>query len=185
MAFLLSNAVSGGRRAGLLVAFGAASGMVIHTIMAAAGLAALFERAPTVYTAIRYLGALYLALLAVQAFRRSGEVQMPSTPAHTAWPVFWRGLLNNLANPKIVVFYVAFLPQFIDPMTGRSTMQFLILGGLFTLIGLVLDIGVGLSAGRLGEVLQRSPQLGRYLDRFAGGVFALLAGRLILETWRE
>jgi threonine/homoserine/homoserine lactone efflux protein len=177
MVFIVANGITGGPRAGLAAAFGAAAGMVVHTVAAALGLAALFLHAPLAYDLVRIAGAGYLLWLAVKAFRSAGVAvpAQPGAPAGTA-RVFVRALANNLANPKVILFFVSYLPQFVDRSRGHVTVQFLVLGALFLLVGLVVvDIPIGLCAGRAGRLLARRAAVGRLLGKAAGTIYAGLA----------
>jgi threonine/homoserine/homoserine lactone efflux protein len=180
MLFIVASGITGGARAGVAAAFGAAAGMVVHTVAAALGLAALFLHLPLVYDLVRIAGAGYLLWLAAQAWR-SAEVAIPARLGTTAVParparVFVRALLNNLANPKVIVFFVGYLPQFVDRDRGHVTVQLLVLGGLFLLVGLVVvDIPIGLCAGRAGRLLARRRAVARLLGKAAGTIYAGLA----------
>jgi threonine/homoserine/homoserine lactone efflux protein len=181
MLFIVANGITGGARAGVAAAFGAAAGMVVHTVAAALGLAALFLHAPLVYDLVRVAGAGYLLWLAVKAWRSAG-VAVPTPPGTPSAPVgaarvFVRALANNLANPKVIVFFVGYLPQFVDYSRGHVTAQFLVLGVLFLLVGLVVvDVPVGLCAGRAGRLLARRAAAARLLGKAAGTIYAGLAG---------
>ena len=178
MLFIVANGITGGVRAGVAAAFGAAAGMVVHTVAAALGLAALFLHAPLAYDLVRIAGAGYLLWLAAKAFRATG----PAVPARLGTPearaarVFVRALANNLANPKVILFFVSYLPQFVDRSRGHVTVQFLILGLLFLLVGLVVvDLPIGLYAGRAGQLLARRRAVTRLLGKAAGTIYAGLA----------
>jgi threonine/homoserine/homoserine lactone efflux protein len=180
MLFIVANGITGGARAGVAAAFGAAAGMVVHTVAAALGLAALFLHAPLAYDLVRIAGAGYLLWLAAKAFRATG----PAVPARLGTPeapvraarVFVRALANNLANPKVILFFVSYLPQFVDRSRGHVTVQFLILGLLFLLVGLVVvDLPIGLCAGRAGQLLARRRAVTRLLGKAAGTIYAGLA----------
>jgi threonine/homoserine/homoserine lactone efflux protein len=180
MLFIVANGITGGARAGVAAAFGAAAGMVVHTVAAALGLAVLFLHAPLVYDLVRVAGAGYLLWLAARAWRSAGLAvpAQPGAPGATARParVFVRALANNLANPKVVLFFVSYLPQFVDRGRGHVTVQFLLLGGLFLLVGLVVvDVPIGLCAGRAGRFLARRLAVARLLSKVAGTVYAGLA----------
>jgi threonine/homoserine/homoserine lactone efflux protein len=142
-------------------------------------LATLFVHAPLIYNLVRIAGALYLLWLAVTSFRssQSGPGQLlPANATSRPARVFVRALVNNLANPKVIVFFVSYLPQFVDPARGHVTTQFLVLGALFLLVGLVVvDIPIGVCAGRAGQLLARRPTLGRLLGKAAGTIYAGLA----------
>jgi threonine/homoserine/homoserine lactone efflux protein len=181
MLFILSQGMSGGPRAGVAAALGAATGMVVHTCAAAIGLAALFLRAPAAYDAVRVAGAAYLLWLAAGHLRSRGR--LAGAMAHPGrGRAFRRAMLNNLANPKVIVFYVAFLPQFVDRGSGAVGLQFLALGFAFLLIGLAIDVPVGLLAGRLGDFLRRRDAARRVLDRLVGGVLGALGVRLLVSS---
>jgi threonine/homoserine/homoserine lactone efflux protein len=181
MLFLIANGVAGGARAGVAVAFGTAAGMLVHTTLTALGLAALLRAAPEALAVIKVIGALYLFWLALQAFRTRRQ-SMDTEPAghrNRFWSLFGRGALNNLGNPKIVVFYVVFLPQFVDPAVGHVTRQLFILGGTMLSVGLVVDLQIGLLAGLLRGVLLRSRIFRRALNKISGTIYGALAARLI------
>ncbi len=184
--FILANGVAGGPRAGVAAAFGAASGMLVHTGAAAAGLAALFRAAPTVYDGVRLAGAAYLLWLAVGHFRSGGGLGAlePATSSSSTRRVYLRAMLNNLANPKVILFFVAFLPQFIVRGGAPAVLQFVVLGGLFLLVGLVLDVAIGILAGRIGEAVRRREWVTRLLDRLAGTIFAGIGLRMALSDKR-
>jgi threonine/homoserine/homoserine lactone efflux protein len=186
MLFILANGIAGGPRAGIAAAFGAATGMVVHTAAAAAGLAAVFQAAPPIYDALRLAGAAYLLWLALGHFRSAGGLGAvePATGRSSARRVYLRSVLNNLANPKVILFFVAFLPQFVVRGGGPPGLQFAVLGGLFLLVGLVLDVAIGALSGRIGVALRRREWVRRLLDRVAGTIFVGLGLRLALSDKR-
>jgi len=168
---------------GVAAAFGAATGMVVHTIAATLGLAALFRSAPAVYDAVRLIGAAYLIWLAIGRLR-GGERSLANAAVRSGSPrrTYVRALVNNLANPKVIVFYVAFLPQFVAPSAGDPRLQFALLGFVFLAIGLVVDILIGSLAGGVGETLRTRAWVARLIDRVAGCVYAGLGARLALSN---
>jgi threonine/homoserine/homoserine lactone efflux protein len=185
MLFIIANGVAGGRRAGVAAALGAATGVVVQTAAAAAGLSALFAAAPAAFDVVRFVGVAYLAWLAVKHWR-SAALQLVSEdgamPAERApRRVYVRGLLNNLANPKVIVFFIAFLPQFVVPAAGNVHVQLVILGLVFMLVGLVLDVAIGSMAGHIGALLRKRDGLAKVLDRIVGTIFGALAVRLALQ----
>ncbi|MFJ5901875.1 LysE family translocator [Streptomyces sp. NPDC093064] len=184
MMFLVAMGGRGGPRTGLLAALGVGCGALVHVFAAMLGLSALFLALPTLYYALRWIGAVYLLYLAVKAFRdRSpigadeGEAGCGGGPSR--WRAFGQGALTNLLNPKVILFNVAFLPQFVRPALGHVPLQFLILGLTLVLIGLAVDMTVGLLSGRLAAVLRRSNRVARGLNIFSGSVFTGLAVRLV------
>ncbi|HEX6075178.1 MAG TPA: LysE family translocator [Micromonosporaceae bacterium] len=180
MAYVLAHALSQGTLAGVVASLGMAIGMMVHTTAAALGLATLLQASPVAYDVIRYVGAAYLIYIGFQAWRSDPHgpeaEQRPVVPLRV---VLWRAAATNVFNPKIVLFYVAFLPQFVDGQRGNVTAQFLILGLVFVIIGLLVDSAVALLGGHVNRWLKhRSPQ--RVLNRIAAAVFFGLAVRLII-----
>jgi threonine/homoserine/homoserine lactone efflux protein len=178
MLFCLASGMKGGPRAGFLAALGAASGEVVHISASAVGLAALFRAAPPLFEAVRILGAAYLALLGLRALRnRNREI---AAHAGSSARAYWRGLATNLLNPKMALFSIAFLPQFVDPHAGSVAVQFLVLGACFVALEIVVDGTVGLLAGRLAGLL-RAPRARRNLNVAAGSIYLGLGARVALE----
>jgi threonine/homoserine/homoserine lactone efflux protein len=179
MMFCLGQGLRSGRRAAMAANFGIAAGGMVHTTLAALGLGALVAAHPAAFEAIRWLGVGYLLWLAVGALRASAfaaEAQVVPTSANRA---FWQGLMVNLLNPKVILFILAFLPQFVDP--ARPILpQFLTLGVVFSIGGLMVNGAVGLFAGSIGQRLARSAGLSRWLSRVSAGIFGALALRLAL-----
>ncbi|MCD7443643.1 LysE family translocator [Streptomyces lincolnensis] len=179
MMFIVAMGGRGGPTAGVMAAFGVACAMLVHAIAAALGLSALFLTLPTLYHVLRWAGAAYLLYLAVKAFRdRSmpGEEGAPAGPGMRR--AFWQGAVTNLLNPKVILFNVAFLPQFVDPSLGHVRGQFLVLGVTIVVMGFLWDGFVGLLSGRLAGLLRRSRRVNRALNIVSGTVFAGLAVRL-------
>lgn len=183
MMFIVAMGGRGGPTAGALAALGVACGALVHVFAAMLGLSALFLSFPTLYYALRWIGAAYLLFLAVKALRdRSplgGGQDDADSPAVSRWRAFGQGMLTNLLNPKVILFNVAFLPQFVSPALGHVPLQFLTLGLTMVLIGLAVDMTVGLLSGRLAALLRRSTRVARGLNIFSGTVFTGLAVRLI------
>lgn len=179
MMFCLGQGLRSGRRAAMAANFGIAVGGVVHVTLAALGLGALVAAHPATFEAIRWLGVAYLLWLAFRALRAqafaSGAVVVPTS----ATKAFWQGLMVNLLNPKVILFILAFLPQFVDP--ARAILpQFLTLGLVFSAGGLIVNGVVGWFAGSIGQRLARSAGLGRWLSRISAGIFGALALRLAL-----
>jgi threonine/homoserine/homoserine lactone efflux protein len=184
MMFIVAMGGRGGPTAGVMAAFGVACAMLVHTVAAALGLSALFTTLPTLYHVLRWVGAAYLLYLAVKAFRdRSvpGEDGNADTGSGMR-RAFWQGAVTNLLNPKVILFNVAFLPQFVDPSLGHVPGQLLLLGGTLVLMGFLWDGCVGLLAGRLADLLRRSRRVNRWLNIVSGTVFTGLAVRLAVTS---
>lgn len=189
MLFIVANAGVGGRRAGVVAAAGMSTGLAVHTAAAAAGLTALIGAAPEALTVIRVLGALFLIHLAVSSWKASRTAAGPAAPAapiprRSLRKVYAMATLTNLANPKIVLFYLAFLPQFLTtgPHAWPVWAQLLTLGAVFIAVGFPVDATIGLTAGGLAERLLHRPSVRRRLDQVCAAIFGGLAVRLLLDT---
>lgn len=187
MMYIVANAVAAGRRTGVVAALGMSSGIAGHTILAALGLGALIQAAPAVLDGLRIVGAVILLYLAYTAWKASREPHDLTTPDTTAGlrstrRVYAMAVLTNLSNPKVIIFYLAFLPQFITTGPGSipATAQLLVLGGMLIVIGLSVDATIGLLAGTLSEKVLRRPGFRRWLERLSAAMFGALATRLLL-----
>jgi threonine/homoserine/homoserine lactone efflux protein len=174
MMFCLGQGLRSGPRAALAADAGIALGCMVHVLTAGAGLGAVVSRAPVVFDVIRWLGVLCLLWLAYVALT-SGPVRESTQGAATH--AFRDGLIVNLANPKVILFVLAFLPQFVDPARPVLS-QFLLLGTIISLGGLIVNGILGLSAGGIGHRLARSPKANRWLGRISATIFVALAVRL-------
>jgi threonine/homoserine/homoserine lactone efflux protein len=178
MMFCLGQGIRGGWRAALAADFGIALGAFVHVTLAGLGLGALVASYPWVFDAIRWIGVGYLLWLAWGAF--TGPGLAAEGVAIRPGRAFQQALLVNLTNPKVILFVLAFIPQFVDPARGPVLEQFLIFGAVLCLGGLVVNGLVGVFAGGLGSRMARSPRLARGLGLASGGIFAGLAVRLAL-----
>jgi threonine/homoserine/homoserine lactone efflux protein len=179
MMFCLGQGLKSGRRAAMAANFGIALGGMVHTTLAALGLGALVAAHPAAFEAIRWLGVGYLLWLAIGALRASPFAAEAQVTASSTSRAFWQGLMVNLLNPKVILFILAFLPQFVDP-TRPILPQFLTLGLVFSLGGLLVNGAVGLFAGSIGQRVARSASLARWLSRISATIFGALALRLAL-----
>ncbi|MGE5515052.1 MAG: LysE family translocator [Bacteroidota bacterium] len=178
---VLSLSLARGRQQGVAFGLGCAAGCLSHTALAALGVSALIAASPWAFLALKVVGGLYLAWLGVQVLRHAGT----ATAAPAAAPggtraLFLRGLLANAINPKVILFFLAFLPQFVAPARGDAALQTLVLGLIFTLQAALLFGLLGLFAGHLGQSLTRHPAVERWLHRIAGITFIGLGARLVL-----
>ena len=183
--FLLtvSRTLQAGARAGVAAALGIGAGCGVHAAAAAFGLTAVLALYPGGFVVIQWSGAAYLAWLGLglllQAWRGQGT-DVPSTPAgavRSGWAEFRTGLLTNVLNPKVALFFLAFVPQFIAPTASAKTAAFLVLGALFVVQGTLFLLAVVALATRL-RALRWPASTGRWLHGSAGLLFALLAWRL-------
>ena len=179
---VLGLGMSRGRRAGVAFGLGCALGCLNHTLLAALGVGALIAASPTAFDALRIAGGLYLAWIGVQAIRHARPLSAPpggSQRPESTSRLFLKGLVANAINPKVVLFFLAFLPQFVDEGRGSAGWQIAGLGLVFTAATAAIFGGIGWAAGGLGERLARHPAAGAWLDRAAGGIFIALGARLL------
>lgn len=179
MAFVVSHGAAHGPRAGLAAALGIGLADLVYTALTAAGLAAAVAAWPPAFDVIRYAGAVYLLWLAYKTLRLSVRAQPGSAPTgHNGWRICARSALNCLLNPKAILFYMVFLPQFVEPARGRAAWQIVVLGCLLTATSLVFHSLLGVLSGSTRKLLDaRAGKLG---SRALAAVFALLALRLAL-----
>lgn len=174
--FASASGLAGGPRAGVAAALGVALGGVLHTLLAAAGLAALLVASPVAFEVVRWLGAGYLLFLAVKSWRGAQTENVAG--ARRLGRAIRQGFVTNALNPKVALFVLAFLPQFTNPETGPVWQQILVLGLMFSFTGFFITAGYGAIAGIAGEALGRATG---WMGKVAAVVFALLAVRLVFE----
>jgi len=178
---VLSMGISRGRRAGIAFGLGCALGCLSHTLLAVVGVSALVAASPVAFAALKVAGGVYLLWMGVQAWRHAGAVRvggdaMNETPLRQ---LFVKGLIANAINPKVVLFFLSFLPQFVVASQGQVEWQLGLLGVLFTAQAALLFGLLGWFSGGIGAWLNRRPSVGQWLDRLAGTVFIGLGVRMI------
>ena len=183
-AYIAAVAVDRGVRAGIVSAAGMALGMVVHVAAAVLGLAVVLASAPGVLKAVRLCGAVYLAWLAFSTLRAARQTGLAGRAPPPDRQVVRRAVLTNMTNPKVILFFAAFLPQFVRAGHGPNALQLLTLGAIFLLVGLAIDTAIGLTAGKVGEVLAPGSHAATALSVISGLTFATLAGLLVLDAVR-
>ena len=179
--FVLSQSALFGSRSGLLVTLGLCTGLLVHIAAATLGVAAIFQTSPLAFNLLKALGAAYLVLLAVQAFRAGAAgLEVGAHSGSGARALYFRGIIMNVTNPKVALFFLAFLPQFTDSARGSVALQMLLLGSFFMVSTLLVFGAVACFAGFLGDRLQRSGALQKTLNRVAGAIFIGLSVRLLM-----
>ena len=179
--FILGRSLAGGRGAGVAAAIGITAGSVIHTFLAALGLSALLATSPQAFLAVKLAGAAYLVYAGVRALltRTSG---LPGADARSAaagrWSAFRSGVLSNLLNPKVALFFLALMPQFIDAASTHKVLAFLVLGLTFVTLGVVWCCVLAVGAASLRGVFMRRPSMATVLNRIAGVMFIALGVKL-------
>lgn len=179
--FVLSQSALFGSRSGLQVTLGLCTGLLLHIAAATLGVAAIFQTSPLAFNLLKAVGAAYLVLLAVQAFRAGAAgLEVGSQAGSGVRALYFRGIIMNVTNPKVALFFLAFLPQFTDGARGSVALQMLLLGSFFMVSTLLVFGAVACFAGFLGDRLQRSGALQKTLNRVAGAIFIGLAVRLLV-----
>jgi threonine/homoserine/homoserine lactone efflux protein len=183
IAFILGQTLRGGRRAGFSAMFGIWTGAFGHVIMAALGLSAVLVASATAFTVVKWAGAAYLVWLGVSALRSQGGrfVAESGRVSSRLLPVFRQGVLVALLNPKVAVFFLAFLPQFVAPGAGPVWAQMLLHGTLIIVVAAFIEPLLVLGGHRLGRALQANPRIGAWLERSLGALFIALGLRLALQ----
>lgn len=180
--FVLTQSAVSGRKAGVAVVLGLCTGLIGHSAAVAMGVAVIFQTSQLAFTILKYMGGAYLAYLAVQAFRAStAPIDSPVTAGYlNLWKLYRRGIFMNITNPKVSIFFLAFLPQFVIPERGAVTLQILILGGVFIGATIIVFGTIAMLAGTLGEWLKNSYRARTILNKIAGIVFLGLAVKLVM-----
>ncbi|MGO4377305.1 LysE family translocator [Pseudoduganella sp. RAF53_2] len=179
---VLGMGMSRGRKQGMAFGLGCALGCLSHTILATLGVSALIAASPTAFTALKMCGGLYLIWLGIGALRSRGgaRVDGAALPDESLLRLFGKGMFANAINPKVVLFFLSFLPQFVVAARGDVSAQTAQLGLLFTLQACILFGLLGYFSGAVGKWINRNPRAGMWLDRVAGAIFVGLGLRLII-----
>jgi threonine/homoserine/homoserine lactone efflux protein len=181
--FVLMQSALHGRRAGIFITLGLCTGLLVHTALVALGVAALIMVSATAFLILKLVGASYLVYLAVRSLRASASTLASERASPlTAGRYYLRGILMNLSNPKVAIFFLAFLPQFARPDAGSITLQLLVLGALFIVVALIVFSLIASLSGWLAGSLARSARAQILLNRLAALVFLGLAARLALSS---
>ncbi|HLV75803.1 MAG TPA: LysE family translocator [Vulgatibacteraceae bacterium] len=173
--YITARSIGEGRRAGLASAFGVETGTLVHIAAAAAGLSALVAASATAFGVLRYAGAAYLVYLAYRTLRGGDDGDGPALRPQPLRRVYLDGVLVNVLNPKVVLFFLAFLPQFVDRRAGAVPLQIALMGLMVVLFGLLSDIAYALAAGSIGTWLRARPAF-RRRQRYATGLVYLGLG---------
>jgi threonine/homoserine/homoserine lactone efflux protein len=181
MFYVITRGMAHGRRAGMLSAIGVVCGILVHTSAAALGLTLILQTSAFAFLFVKLIGAAYLIYLGIQAWRDKStfRLQTSALPV-TSRALFWQGVLSNVLNPKIAIFFLAFLPQFVNRGSSHVALQMIILGVTFACFGLSFLLIVGYSSGTIGRWLLDRPRYAQFFQRFAAGILIGLGIRLAL-----
>jgi threonine/homoserine/homoserine lactone efflux protein len=180
MTLFLGQTLTGGRVRGFAAMLGAFTGIIGHTLLAAFGLSALLAASATAFTVVKFVGAAYLLWLAVDAIRRGSALTLRNEagPPRSLWQIYLMGVGVNLLNPKVVMFFVTFLPQFVSAEDPHAGAKMLFLGLYFNLLGLPACAALILTAERFTAAIRRSPRVMRLIDWSFAGLMGAFAARL-------
>ncbi|MBW8746156.1 MAG: LysE family translocator [Acidobacteria bacterium] len=168
---VLVRGISQGRMAGFVAACGFAFGVIFHTTIAAVGLAAVLRASPVAFQMIKYAGAAYLFWIGIKSWRSGSLSVAGNAPKKSLWLVFRQCVIGNMLNPKVTLFFLVFLPQFVQKNGPSPAIQMMILGGIFMMMAFLVFSTIGIFAGTVGAWLKRNPKAGVWLDRLAGTTF--------------
>lgn len=179
--FTITQGLSNGKRAGFTVAMGLACGNLVHTLGVSLGLSVIFQTSVVAFWVIRILGAGYLFYLAYLSFRNRHEhLQTKTQTDEKKENLFKRGFIMNVLNPKVAIFFLAFLPRFVSPEKGLLPVQFMMLGGIFVVLVAIVFGAAGLFAGIFGELLIKKPKFSLVMNIVSAIVFTGIAISLLL-----
>jgi threonine/homoserine/homoserine lactone efflux protein len=179
-ALILAHSLGGGRRAGLATVAGVELGTVVHTLAAAFGLSAVLSTSALAFDAVKLAGAGVLVFLGAREMLRAGERIPAAGPALGVGRALARAVAGNVLNPKVAIFFLAFLPQWVDPARGALLPQFLVLGAIVSSVGWIFGSAMALAAGALAPRLERHAAFWRWQRRATGGVLMAIGLRLAL-----
>lgn len=171
--YVLSRTVTHGRKIGIASSLGVCSGALFHVVAAALGISAILATSAMAFTIVKYVGAVYLIYLGYKAFKSAGasfQVSSSNVNQVSFWGAFKQGIVIDVLNPKVAVFFMAFLPQFIRPAEGSITFQLMFLGFIVVLVGFILEFFLILLAERATKFLRNSSIIGVWLDRMLGTI---------------
>ncbi len=184
MAYILGRAVAQGRKAGLLAALGVNAGAYVHLVAAVTGLSAVLMASAVAFSVMKWVGAAYLVWIGVRAIASAAKATAAAEPTlrgRSARAIFWQGFLSDAMNPKVAIFYLAFLPQFVEPAAGHPLRQLLVLGLTVNMVALPVNALLVLAAARLTRSMRGSRRLAAWSQRVLGATFIGLGARLALE----
>ncbi|MFI5240011.1 MAG: LysE family translocator [Gemmatimonadales bacterium] len=184
MLYVAARSTSEGRAAGIVSSLGIATGTLFHITAVALGLSALLAAVPIAYTTVRIAGASYLVYLGVRALASRSANGPRSIERAPLGAIFRQGMLTNMLNPKVALFFLAFLPQFVDPSRGSAAMQIVILGLIFDTSGTVVNTIVALATSGAADRVRVNSRLGEILHKFTGVVFIGLGVRIAYGSRR-
>ncbi|HXB46086.1 MAG TPA: LysE family translocator [Puia sp.] len=184
MLYVMARSTSQGSKAGIVSSLGVMAGCMVHMVAAAAGLSAIIAKSATAFDIIKYIGAAYLIYLGVQSLlekKNSLKINF-AMPKLSYQKIFWQGVITNVLNPKVALFFLAFLPQFINVREGNYVIQILFLGIWFDVGGTIVNIIVSLLFGKIGKWMQKSSSFIQWQKRITGSILIALGIKVALSS---
>jgi len=182
--YVLTRGIAQGRKAGFAAALGFATGCIFHTLLAALGIAAIIRSSPLAFDLVRYAGAAYLVWIGIQAIRHASAFSLGAASDERAlWTIFRQSVIGNALNPKVTLFFLSFLPQFVNAEAGRIGAQMALLGIVFMAQTVVIFGLVAFFSGGIGNWVRRKPAIAERLNLFAGLTFIALGVRVALPDF--
>lgn len=178
--FVLSQGITRGKKPAIITALGMCSGISVHTIAAACGISAVFYSSVLAFNLVKYAGSAYLLYLAYMTLKHRSSLKLSTPDNRSSLELYKRGFIMNVLNPKVAMFFLAFLPQFVSPTTEHFALQMLLLGFIFMVQGVVIFCLIGYFAGCIGSFILQRPRLAGYFDWLTAGIFTSLGIRLAL-----
>lgn len=179
--FVLTQSIFQGKKSGLIITLGLCTGLIFHTLAVAFGVAVIFQTSIIAFTILKVIGAMYLLYLAWQIFN-AGNQKIDTKINNTLIDykkLYYRGIIMNITNPKVSIFFLAFLPQFTNPNIGSVTLQMFLLGSLFLLAAILVFSSIALLSGNLSKIINKSEKSQKILNKLVSFVFVALAIKLI------
>jgi RhtB (resistance to homoserine/threonine) family protein len=180
--FIIAKSVNKGKREGILTTLGVSTGSLVHTIFAAFGLSVVLAESQMAFNIVKYLGAAYLIFLGAKTVLSKSAFEMPLEDASEtvkSGRTYLSGVLTNILNPKVALFYLAFLPQFVDPNYAYPYLAFIFLGIIFTTAGVLWSLVIALFSSKLSQKFRENSRIRLWLDRITGMVFISLGAKLL------
>jgi threonine/homoserine/homoserine lactone efflux protein len=185
MLYAVARGIGQGSGAALVSVLGLSTGSFVNCLIAALGMSAVLAASTLAYDIVRYLGAAYLCYLAYRILRGpDGGIGVDRLRTEGLGRIYMQGIVTNIVNPKSALFYLSFVPQFIDPARGSAFMQFIVLGLIFNVSGNIVNLAVAVFFGRIGDWLSHHPRVWHYQRWFTASVLGVLALHLALSARR-
>jgi threonine/homoserine/homoserine lactone efflux protein len=184
MMYAVSNAIHHGPKGGVASALGIGAGCIVHTLAAVLGVSALLAVSATAFTIVKWLGAVFLVYLGVKMIVSGRNASFDVVAMKCGKRLFWQGAATNVLNPKVALFFLSFLPQFVDPAAGPVALQTILLGAWFIFSGMIITSTVAIIAGHTGNMLKRHPRILTFQRWLSGSILVALGARLAFVDQR-